>query len=281
MTTRRDDGYALVAAIVSVAAFAYVAFAVLAVDRGAMAVGEARQTQARLEAAADAGIALALHGLGQPDGPARWSLDSRPTRTSFDGANLTILIQDEFGKIPLGRLDEAESRRMFEAAGLKGARLDAATDAFLDWVDDDEDPRPAGAEDETYASQGLRTRDGRMRTLEELAQIRGMDAATVAALADIATVWADEGFFSPTNADPRVVGVMSEGGLDSPEAIQRRRERAGQRTALDTNEAPRLIGRPLTVTAVAEDGAGGRAVRSVVAVLTGRRETPVFIRQLN
>ena len=87
--------------------------------------------------------------------------------------------------------------------------------------------------------------------------------------------------FSAETADPRAIEAMSVVGEDSPEAIERARERAGQRVALDTREPPKIVGRPVTVTATAEDGAGGRATRSVVAVLTGRPDRPVLIRQLN
>jgi general secretion pathway protein K len=270
-----------VAAVVGVAAFAYVASAVLAVDRGALAGAAAQQTRTRLEAAADAGLALALHGLGQPGGTERWSLDARPVRTSFDGVALTVVVEDEYGKAPLGRLTEAQARRLFEAAGVRGARLDTLTDAFLDWTDGDDEPRPAGSEDAAYADRGLRSRDAPALTIEELAELRGMDPATLAALAPAVTVWADRGFFAETYAHPVALAAMTEGGADSPAVIQRRRERAGQVAALPAGEPVRLTGRPLTIRVVAEDGQGGRFERSAVVQLTGRPEAPYRVRQLD
>ena len=80
--SRRDAGYALVVAVVAVGAFAFIAYQVLAADRGVIASVSARVEQARLAAAADAGVMMAIHGVGQEDESQRWSIDGRPARWS-------------------------------------------------------------------------------------------------------------------------------------------------------------------------------------------------------
>ena len=75
---RGERGYALVAAVAAVAAFAYIAFQVLAASQGGVAIVSGRLQQARLSAAADAGIALAVHNLATSDRTLRWSIDGRP-----------------------------------------------------------------------------------------------------------------------------------------------------------------------------------------------------------
>lgn len=274
-----EEGYALVAAVVGAAAFAYVAFTVLAVDRGSMAGLRAQAQHARLEAAADAGVALTLYGLATEGAGGAWSIDRRPRRLRFDGVVLTVVVEDEYGKIPLGRLTEEAAARMFSAVA--PSKDDGLTDAFLDWTDDDDEPRANGAEGDAYAAAGRRPRDGRLRTLEELAEIRGFDGALLAALAPAATVWNTDGPFLTANAHPLALATMSEAGEDSPEVIQRRRELGGQRPVLDTNRQPVLTGRLLTIRVRAEDGQGGAFERSVVAALTGRRVAPYVVRQLN
>jgi general secretion pathway protein K len=107
----RDSGYALVAAVTAVAAFAYVAFEVLAANQGAAALVGGRIGHARLAAAAEAGLYLAIHGLATDDRATRWSIDGRSRDIDFDGVELAVAIDDERGKAPRrGRCSRAAAR---------------------------------------------------------------------------------------------------------------------------------------------------------------------------
>lgn len=275
----RDDGYALIAALTAVVAFTLLAFEVLAATRGEVAMTGAEMDRARLAAAADAGLALALAGLNTDDVTTRWAIDGRSRQATFEGIELSITVEDERGKIPINLLNEDQVRSMFEIAGASGERLDTLVDSFEDWIDDDTEPRPHGAELSYYATQGIAPRNGAFRTLSELAHIKGMDPALYVRLAPSLTVFFGEsGGFSPQTAQPLALAVMSGSGLNSPAVIQRQRELAGQRPVLDFVDKTPLAGRLLTIRIVASDTGGGRFVRAAIVELTGNSQDPYWVR---
>lgn len=65
----------------------------------------------------------------------------------------------------------------FLALGMRPGRADSLADAILDWRDEDDVPRPFGAEREWYESQGRHPpRNGPIADPRELRRIRGLDA---------------------------------------------------------------------------------------------------------
>jgi general secretion pathway protein K len=275
---RREGGYALVAAVTAMAAFAYIAFEVIAASRGAVIGAAGEYDRARMKAAADAGVALAVHGLSIDDRTNRWSIDGRPRGLSIGGLNVSVAVEDEKGKIPLNHMSEEQARILFGAAGVSGERLEVLTDSFNDWRDADDDRRSNGAEGPDYAAAGIRPRNGRLRTVDELVHVRGMDAGLLARIAPSLSV-ITEGDFQSAYASPLAIAVMTETGMDSPEVIERQRELAGQRTAIDITPDVDLIRRPLTVRVTVTDGRGGRFQAAPVIELTGLRERPFVVRQ--
>lgn len=264
MRRRRDAGYALVAAVAALAAFAYIAYAMLAAERGALAGVGADRVQAALSAAADAGLVIAAERLtGDPR--ERWQIDSRPYRVGLGTVAITVRIEDERGKIRLNQLDDGQIRLLFESAGATGKRGDELADAFMDWLDDDDEARARGAEAPAYAARGIVPRNGALRSVEELALIRGMDARTYGRIAAAATVFfGNSGGFSPDTAQPLAIAVMTGVGMGAPQVIARERELAGALPALAIGDPPNIAARPLTVRVVAEDGQGGRLERATI-----------------
>lgn len=101
----------------------------------------------------------------------------------LNNATMQCSIDDEFGKININALVdprrqepnetlEQALRFLFEQ---RGAEEDP-TDAIIDWIDADDDPRPEGAEAEFY--QSLATpypcKNAPMNSVEELLLVRGM-----------------------------------------------------------------------------------------------------------
>jgi len=80
-------------------------------------------------------------------------------------------------RFDLQHTDERSLRNVLLAAELSPVRVDSLVDAFLDWTDRDNDPRPLGAEREWYDSE-KRARPGNSRlvSLEELHDIRGFES---------------------------------------------------------------------------------------------------------
>ncbi len=269
-------GFALVSAIISVLIFSYIAFAVLAADRGALAGMDAAMRSARLEAAADAGLATAVHALGAESDNGRWRPDNRSHRLMLDGAEVVITIEDERGKAQLNVLDEEQLRRLFEAGGASGSRLDLLIDGVLDWRDDGQ--RVDGGL-LAYARRGLRPRWAPMRTVSELGELEGMDQALLARIAPSLTVWGGGEPFIP-GSDSLASRVMSTRGVDGVDSIAGQRELAGQRAALETGFVS-YVGRPLTLRIEARDRQGGVFRRAVVVEFTGRPVQPYWVRALD
>lgn len=282
MTLRRDggeDGYALLVAVIAMAVLAGLAIGLTATARTHLDLAAARIERARLKADADAGVVLAVRALAMTGRERRWIPDGRPHSLVFDGASLVVRIEDERGKIALNEIDEKEVRAMFAALGVEGDALDALTDAFLDWRDPDNEVRPHGAEAAYYAPLGRKPRNGPLRSLDEMLEIRGMTRALFARLRPAASVVGAEGEgFDERYAQPLALEAM---GSSAVAIAEREREVAGDREALPLNAADDLVGRGMMVRVDARNKAGERFAESVVIQLTGRHERPYVVRAID
>ena len=132
-------------------------------------------TQARY--AAEAGMHRAIFELYNPTTDMRWKGDGRPYEIGFDGANVTIKIVDETGKIDINSSGQDLLAAMFERAGVELLRAKKLAGAVVDWRDTDELVSINGAEKGEYISAGRKTgpRNQYFVTVSELQQVLGMD----------------------------------------------------------------------------------------------------------
>ncbi len=124
-----DRGFALIVVIWILALLAVLAAGV-ASDSGSEAViARNRLASAQARAAADAGIALAIEGLLDPNPQTQWRSDGSARDVQYAGAAITVTVQDEGGKIDLntappeligGLLDEFSVSPEEHAAIVKG-----------------------------------------------------------------------------------------------------------------------------------------------------------------
>jgi hypothetical protein len=93
-----------------------------------------------------------------------------------NGFSLQPGLENESGKLNINSLPLERSRAAEAVARLTALpgidRMMA--EAILDWMDEDDEVRPLGAESSFYTAQGYRPRQGRVRSLSELLLIRGM-----------------------------------------------------------------------------------------------------------
>jgi len=279
---RRETGYAMVLAVAGMMAFAYISFEAVAVNRGATIAVAGQAERARLNIAADSGIVVAISGLGIEDTKQRWSIDGKPRTLAIGNMVLKITVQDERGKIPINRLDEDQVRTMFADVGVNGNRLDTLVDSFEDWQDEDDDARPNGAEAPYYQPFGLKPRNGPFRTIDELSEIRGMDANLYAQLAPALTVFfGDAGGFSVPTSQPLALAVMSGVGGPPGQAVAPQPQDADSDTPAFDPAAESYLGRPLTVSVTVHDADGGIFNRSAIVELTGSKTDPYWIRYID
>jgi general secretion pathway protein K len=272
----RDEGYALLAAIAAIAVFATLALTILARVQGSILQANADIERARADAAAQAGVQMAIQNLVGSDRAFRWSLDGRPRDFPFAGSHVTIRLIDERGKLPLAALEDQQVRKLFELLGVSPDRLEVITDSYLDWTDDDDDARSNGAESAYYARRHIRPPNSAPQSMDELALVRGFDPALVAKLKEVATLHFGSGTFSSAHANPIAIEVLASGGEDSPEAIEAEREAAGQRTAIELDD-DKVAGRTVEILAEAATPGGGRSHAREVVELTGNIDRPYAI----
>jgi len=276
---RGEAGYAILAVVMAMAVLALMALAFIDVGRGVSAGVVAEAEHAHLAAAADAALAIAARNLAKTDRTRRWSIDGRPHSLRFAGTDMLITVEDERGKVPLNQMTDEQVRTLFETIGSSGATPEARTHAFLDWLDEDDERRPEGAETQDYAQQGYQPRNGALRSVEELILLRGMSADVVQRLRRIATTFTNqrEGF-DDRFASPLALAVISGGGPGSTAVINRERELAGQRVAIELAEGDMLEGRPLTIRVEARRPGGSFLTRATVIALTGNVGSPFVVR---
>lgn len=278
MKCEGEEGYALVAAVASIALFAAMALSVISVARTGIADAGAEQSQLQANAAVDAGVAMALSRLLSDDPAERWSIDGHQYRFAFGEAQIRVQVQDERGKVPLSELTEPVATRLLEAVGLSGDHLLIARDSLLDWTDDDRDARPFGAEAPYYQAAGIVPPNGSLASIGELRIIRGFDAETVERIGQVATTYALPGYFDVRHASPAAIAIMEGSeGKAAIASIARAREAQGQRTAIAFTDAVSLVGRPLTVSVSATLPEGVGATRRIVVQLTGIEAAPYAI----
>lgn len=272
-----EHGYALIAAVACIAVFAAMALAIVTATRISIAGGGGEFAAARAQLAAEGAVESTLHALALGDDATVGLLSGGQLGLDIDGARVVVRLTDERGKIPLNRLEDDKLERMLAGAGLDGTQLSIARDSLLDWLDEDDLARPDGAEEPYYASRGLAPRNGAIVTIDELGAVRGFTPQVVARLRPYISADVDSIQFDSRYASPEAIAVMDTGGTGSPLAIERQREAAGQRTALQFIDKATLIGRAITISADATTPDGGRAHRETVVVLTGTTVHPWII----
>lgn len=201
---------------------------------------ETFRDQTRAEYVARGGIEVGRHLLSidtnEYDGATETWAQGIPSYPVGDIGSISIEIEAQDGKINLNALvgesgnpdavmvDRCE--RLFDILAIPDA--EAHVDALIDWIDQDDDPRPAGAEAGYYASQpeGIECKNAPLDTLEELKVIAGFNAEDVEVLLPHVTVYGSKQIHL-NSASPEVLYALAqEMDPDTAEMIaQQSRER--------------------------------------------------------
>ncbi|UAJ09063.1 type II secretion system protein GspK [Polymorphobacter megasporae] len=265
-----ERGYAMVAAVAAMALFALLALDGIGMGRGAVAGASAAVEHARLVAAANAGTAIAVHGLGLVEAPRRWQPSSELHVVDFDGMTMSITVEDEMAKVPLNFVQAPRIKRLFELAGVPITQVDGLVAAFLRLRGD-----PivgSGVSRSTSVPAGL-------TAIDELTLLDGMTPAIYARLAPAVTVAGTTLAFDPQDAGPLARAVMSAGAT-TPQAIEQVVSSADRQPALTTGEV-RRYGHSLAIRVEVGDGANGHFVQTTIVELTGVAGQPYLVRALS
>jgi general secretion pathway protein K len=262
----------MIAAVAAVAGFGYLALAAIGGGRSAVTAASAELDRARLTAAADAATAMAIDGLGASDPGRRWRLVGPPHALTFQGARLTVTVDDENGKIPINFIRPDQMRRLFEQAGADPRQIDGLVETLQELRGD---PKPNG-----FSGVGARlaAERGLLSDARELELLPGMTPALYARIAPAVTVYANTLAFDPRTASPLALAVMSPSYSDTPAAIEQARLDSGRTPAFEAVSPISLDGRTLSVQVDASDERGGWLRRTTVVQFTGAPQRPYVVR---
>ncbi|MBI3805063.1 MAG: type II secretion system minor pseudopilin GspK [Nitrospirae bacterium] len=145
---------------------------------------------------------------------------------------LSGVITDEAGKFNLNSLVDVNGRGTGTAVEARQKQLQRLfkllhlnpdlVDAIVDWVDKDSEPRPFGAEEDTYSrlEPSYHCKNARFDTLEELHMVKGITDEVYRKIAPYLTVYG-EGKINVNTADTLVLQSLDiEEGID--ESVARR-----------------------------------------------------------
>ena len=216
--------------------------------------------------AAEAGISRASWELRNIDPLTMWVPDGRQYDFEFEGAQVTVEVQDESGKIDINAAGLDTLTRMFVAVGVEQVQADKLAAAVIDWRDVDDLLTLNGAEDPDYESEGLEygAADAPFTTIGELQQVLGMNYDLYAKLQNDITIYG--GVDRPNAAFASMLGLQTIGDIDPVLAQQlldmRRQLRPGDPAA---GSALMPDGSPL----LAQGGTGTYTLRSKATMANG------------
>jgi len=226
---------------------------------------------AKAEALAEAGVRRAILGLLDTDPATAWRADGRLYRFELGDGMIQIQIQDERGKIDLNHAPPAMLATLFQETGSDPEVAGRLADAILDYADRDNDRRPAGAEDDDYASAGLKggAKDAPFDSKEELLNVLGMNRAIYEAIAPGVTVHSGQSEVNPSTAPELVLRTI-------PNLTVRERD---QIMSARSERVPSQLSQVdvVTVLADARTRGGGRFVREAVLRRSGEPGNPFQI----
>ena len=283
MPPRRDRphnerGYVMVAVVAGIAAMAAIAATLVQATASRIDTLSAEADAARLSAAADAGVQIALAGLLSEGAGHKWAIDGRVEHRRFGAVPIDIVVEDERGKVMLNRMDGENMGWLLEGLGIPEQQRTIAVASFADWVDQDDETQENGAESEYYNPRGLSARNDGPRTVEELGDVRGFTPALVARIAQVATVDGGAEAFDSRFANPLAIRAMTDGRDDSPEILDRRREMAGQRVAIALDDPDMWKNRTVMIRATAHGAGDAQATRVLVVDLNVSARRPYVAR---
>lgn len=133
----------------------------------------------RLDATADAGLALATRALVDTNRREAWPVDGRPVEMSIDGAAAKVSVTDVAGLIDLNTAPVELLGRLLVGAGLDPPATALALAAIRDWTDADDRAALGGDERSAYRRAGLAygPRNAAMESPSELRMVAGFPAA--------------------------------------------------------------------------------------------------------
>ncbi len=303
---RRDWGFkdrrgiALVIVLWGLVLLAVIAAAFTTETRTEVTLARNLVENAKAKALADAGVHAAMLGLHRREVEKRWRADGTVYSMASGDGEVSIVINDEAGKIDLNAAPDELIQGLLVAVGLEEGEAQALTAAIADFRDADDETHLGGAEDAEYRAAGLAwgPKNKPFEAVEELHQVLGMTRQVYALASPGLTVHSRSKGVDVTVAPAIVLLALPGVDAEAVEAFTEQRQArtgagepgAGQMAGaelggarmttlpgLGRQYASRSRGRVFTVRAEARVRSGAVFVREAVISMTRNIEKPFNI----
>ena len=129
------------------------------------------ETRAYFQARTGVGRAVALLATMPADNVLAASVSGKDGDASYE-----VRIESESGKVNVNLVDGEILLGMLKKGGLPEEEAESVRDALLDWRDEDDVPRPRGAERAEYGrmTEPVSPRNGKIRGIGELMHVKGV-----------------------------------------------------------------------------------------------------------
>jgi general secretion pathway protein K len=297
----KPRGIALVIVLWGLVLLAVIAAAFTTETRTEVTLARNLVENAKAKALADAGVHAAMLGLHRREVEKRWRADGTVYSMASGEGEVSIVINDEAGKIDLNAAPDELIQGLLVAVGLEEGEAQALTAAIADFRDADDETHLGGAEDAEYRAAGLAwgPKNKPFDAVEELHQVLGMTREVYALAAPGLTVHSRSKGVDVTVAPAIVLLALPGVDAEAVEAFTEQRQArtgAGDQAAgqmagaelggarmttlpgLGRQYASRSRGRVFTVRAEARVRSGAVFVREAVIGMTRNIEKPFNIR---
>ena len=268
---------ALVSVIWGVALLAVIATSFLSAGNVSYRLARNVAERARTDAIAEAAVSRAVLALLDPRPDSRWRADGAAQQFRFEGAQVTLRIQDELGRIDLNHADGALLAGLFRSAGLDAAAAGSLADKVLDWRDASPLKRLDGAKDADYRAAGrdYRPRNGPFQSVDELRLVLGMTPQLFERVAPALTVYSGKQFIDPQVAPREALSALPTMNTESIASLLAARTQ-GNAADSPSASASLIHGRAFSIRAEIEQASGASA-REAVVRLTGDPGKPFWL----
>ncbi|MCG8600334.1 MAG: general secretion pathway protein GspK [Verrucomicrobiales bacterium] len=172
--SEREEGFALLLVMIAIMALTLIVAGLWKSSQSGWEENTLDRARFQAGMLAESGLAVALHPEIEPG-------DSALRHELAPGRSFEVLITSEESRIPVNNLTEEKWRdaavQMMELWGMDAASASVAVDSLADWVDEDDDALPNGAENAYYA--GLEypeyPKNVAFTDIEQMLFVAGMD----------------------------------------------------------------------------------------------------------
>lgn len=212
---RTDDGFALLSVIWIAGILATAAFVATSAASSRLRTVDALIANAEAEAAADAGVSLAIAAIANRGRSSQAGAFYTPALVCRlnDRTALRVDVSDEAGKIDLNFASDGILRALMTGLGWSLDVTEARIAALHDYIDADNEARTGQGEDKQYKDAGRPAgpRNGPLASIFELGQVLGFDASSANQMYPYVTVHSGQSGVDPLVATAELRALLEHG----------------------------------------------------------------------